>query len=499
MNRLLLSLFLLFPAILFGQERQRAMVDSIQSAAPDLQRVSDLINNTPGAKIDYIHAADNDGYITVVVRVHVPDPVVVHALSAMQVITMKSADIVPDRVTTLPVPPAPFFFVADTIPAVELMAVFNLKVGDVRAAKMDFAIVPPPPYIIVTDTIPALELRTISTLLLSNAPAAKMNMAIVPPPPYIIVTDTIPAVELSTVVTLQLRDVPPAKMEMAAVPPPPVIKDDVNALILSAIAQLRIEDIPVDKIDNIAVPPLPYIIASIEAVPVVSVIPCSIGQIAVVKMNTAPVPAIPDIQTEDVLPLIAAVELVIPQPAVGKMEMATFPAFEKNEVTVADMHLSADGYALLEKMEGFSPELYALGDGGCTIGFGFFVPYAEIGKWRKGVTWEEAEHLIRQKVPAYEDQVKQYINVPLIQEEFDALTMLAYNLGGFSRATSIVNDINNNAGFDKLQHDWMRFVHSKAPNVLKGLLNRRNDEMQVRRESNYQPDRKILVYKNKRG
>jgi GH24 family phage-related lysozyme (muramidase) len=215
-------------------------------------------------------------------------------------------------------------------------------------------------------------------------------------------------------------------------------------------------------------------------------------------MSTVAVPAIPDIQTDDFVALHPAIMIAIPPTTAGKMELGAFPDFGTNEVSVESMHLSAEGYALLEKMEGFSPELYALGDGGCTIGFGFFVPYAEIGKWRKGITWEEAEHLIRQKVPTYEDQVKQYINVPLIQEEFDALTMLAYNLGGFSRATSIVNDINNNADFEKLQRDWMRFVHSKAPNVLKGLLNRRHDEMEVRRESNYQPERKILVYKNRK-
>ncbi len=165
---------------------------------------------------------------------------------------------------------------------------------------------------------------------------------------------------------------------------------------------------------------------------------------------------------------------------------------------VEEMHLSDEGYSLLEKLEGFSPELYTLGDGGFTIGFGFFVPYSEGNKWAKGITWEDAERLIREKVPAYEDQVKKYINVPLTQVEFDALTMMAYNLGGFSKATSIINDINGDAGFEKLQRDWMRFVHSKAPGVMKGLVNRRKDEMKVRSEWDYQPEREIQVFKNRK-
>ncbi len=162
---------------------------------------------------------------------------------------------------------------------------------------------------------------------------------------------------------------------------------------------------------------------------------------------------------------------------------------------VADMHLSPDGYALLEKMEGFAPTLYNLGDGGYTIGFGFFVPFNEGYKWKNGVTWEQAVTLIEQKVPAYEDQVKKYINVSLTQSEFDALTMLAYNIGGFSKATSLINDINAQVDIGKIQNDWNRFIHSKAPNVTKGLMKRRKDEIEVKKLSDYQPTRKIQILK----
>jgi GH24 family phage-related lysozyme (muramidase) len=171
------------------------------------------------------------------------------------------------------------------------------------------------------------------------------------------------------------------------------------------------------------------------------------------------------------------------------------PRPDEIRTPVDSMHLSPDGYSLLQKLEGYSPSLYMLGDGGYTIGFGFFVPYNEGYKWRNGITWEGAENMIKQKMPAYEAQVKEYVNVPLTQNEFDALTMLAYNLGGFSKATSIINDINNQVDFDILQRDWKRFIHSKAPNVAKGLMNRRKDELGVRKLSDYQPDRKIQVLK----
>jgi GH24 family phage-related lysozyme (muramidase) len=76
--------------------------------------------------------------------------------------------------------------------------------------------------------------------------------------------------------------------------------------------------------------------------------------------------------------------------------------------------------------------------------------------------------------------------------------MLAYNLGGFSKATSIINDVNNQVEFDKLKASWKRFVHSKATNVSKGLMNRRRDELEVRELSYYQPNRKIQIFNSKK-
>lgn len=249
-----------------------------------------------------------------------------------------------------------------------------------------------------------------------------------------------------------------------ALPPLPVITDGyiIRAIALDA-ARLFTEKFTMPTPVGIIVPPFPDII---------------------LQTNMAP------------LSLCALTELVTERSFGVTMDTIAIPVFEERKMPVAEMHLSDEGYSLLEKLEGFSPNLYALKDGGLTIGFGFFVPYHEGRMWNKGITWEEAERMIRQKVPQYEDQVKQYINVPLTQNEFDALTMIAYNLGGFSKATSIVNDINNEADFEQLQKDWMRFVHSKAPGVMKGLMNRRKDELKVRGASDYQPERKIQILKN---
>jgi GH24 family phage-related lysozyme (muramidase) len=303
---------------------------------------------------------------------------------------------------------------------------------------------------------------------------------------------------LPLIAVIQLQtDIAADKIDAVAVPPLPLVKVEIETLPLLAVIQLK-TDIAVDKMDAVALPPVPFVQIEIETLPLLAVIPIKTEDIAVDKIHTVTVPPPPLIEPDIVLSFAIPVTLTIEDRHAGKMHTVAVPAFEENKTSVYEMHLSEEAYTLLEKMEGFSPELYNLGDGGFTIGFGFFVANNEVDKWRKGVTWEDAERMIRQKVPAYEDQVKRYINVPLTQEQFDALTMLAYNLGGFSKASSIVNDINGYADYDKLQYDWMRFVHSKAPGVMKGLMNRRNDELQVKNESNYQLERKVLIFKTRK-
>jgi GH24 family phage-related lysozyme (muramidase) len=491
MKRLLL-LLILSPVLLFAQKRQRAIVDSIKAASTSLQNVSAAISKYPDTKVEDIRISDSNGYVTLVVRVHVDGGIVVPVLSPVPVAQIKSGDIVAWKLSTVTVPPLPPP-VAEPDP-LSLLAVFKLKTGDIPVVKLHAVTVPPLPY--VKEEIDSLSLLAVFKLKARDIPVVKMDAVKVPPLPH--VKDEIDSQSLLAVFMLKTGDIPLVKMDAVKVPPLPHVKEEIDSLSLLAVFKLKTEDISAAKMDAVTVPHLPHVKDEIDALMYLNIAQFRIEDIDAAEVGAAIVPPLPDIEPELVLQLVAAVKLTIENHPADKLLPVTVPVFEENRMAVEEMHLSDEGYALLEKLEGFSPELYTLKDGGFTIGFGFFVPYGEVGKWRKGVTWEEAEVLIRQKMPAYEDQVKRYINVPLTQEEFDALTMLAYNLGGFSKATSIVNDINNNADFEQLQHDWMRFVHSKAPGVMNGLMNRRRDEMRVRGESYYQPERKILVFKNRR-
>lgn len=385
MKRLLLLLFL-FPFVLFGQTRRQAVVDSIK-AANNLRNIQNVINNNRGTSVQDIHASDSGEYVTLLVRVHVPQPHVVPALSFLPITQMDATPAVTTLITAVSIPPLPTVIAyIDSIPPLRSFAALR----------------------------PGSERLPVTT---SNG--------------------------------------------------------------------------------NATIPPLPHVLSYlIDPAQPSDFVSFHIAGVVAPAPRSTTIPRLPDVESWVIDPIYSfcdAIPFRIKHRPAPRPDTAIVPTFREERFEVEGMHLSEEGYVLLEKMEGFSPDLYNLGDGGYTIGFGFFIPYSEGRKYDGGITIEQAEALIHQKVPAYEDQVKLYINTPLTQREFDALVMLAYNLGGFSRATSIVNDINTQAGFDKLQADWNRFIHSKAPGVTKGLMNRRRDELKVRNESDYQQDRKMQV------
>lgn len=493
MKGLLLMFVLLSPAILLGQSRHKAIVDSIK-AAPTIQKVSGLLNKYQGTKVDTINVSDSGGYVTVTLRMRTTEVGLTPIPSNSQLAEIKIGGITAKKMTTVLVPPPPFIMERDTIIAMTLCASTNLAIDNISFAQLQEVALPPMPLIKVD--MEALPLLAAVEIKIEDITFDKLDTVTLPAMPLVKVEmETLP---LFAAVQIKIDDITFDKLESVTLPPLPFVKVEMEVLPLLAITQIKTEDIAFDKPEVVILPPVPFVKVEMETLPLLVIVSIKLGDIAFDKVDAVTIPPFPEIEPDVVLSLASVVKLTIQHRPLRKPETVIVPIYEVIRQPVEEMHLSEEGYDLLEKMEGFSPELYSLGDGGMTIGFGFFVANNEVDKWRKGVTWESAEQIMRQKVPSYEDQVKRYINVPVTQEEFDALTMLAYNLGGFSKASSIVNDINSGADFDKLQHDWMRFVHSKAPGVMKGLMNRRNDEIQVRNASNYQLERKVVIFKNRK-
>lgn len=118
---------------------------------------------------------------------------------------------------------------------------------------------------------------------------------------------------------------------------------------------------------------------------------------------------------------------------------------------------------------------YELGDGGVTIGYGHFEPYSRAHLVPETITREEAGRLFEEDIEARGARwVRAYVNVPLTQNEFDALTSMAFNLS--PRSFKEIADALN-AG-----EDWkavaLQFTRP-GTNLEKGLIARREDEFAI--------------------
>ena len=118
---------------------------------------------------------------------------------------------------------------------------------------------------------------------------------------------------------------------------------------------------------------------------------------------------------------------------------------------------------------------------GATIGYGHLIKPGE--NFQHGITETAAIQLLRSDVAIAERAVNNCINVPLSQNQYDALVLLAYNIGPtqFSKS-SVVKHINRpghcDARYPTLESAWMAWNKSRGKTVT-GLTNRRKQEWKL--------------------
>lgn len=118
---------------------------------------------------------------------------------------------------------------------------------------------------------------------------------------------------------------------------------------------------------------------------------------------------------------------------------------------------------------------------GATIGYGHLVIPGE--DFSSGITEAAATELLRADVAAAERAVRATIRVPLTQHQYDALVMLAYNIGSGAFAGSTVAQYINNpdcvrSKYPCLESAWCAWNKSGG-RVMRGLVNRRNYEFRI--------------------
>ena len=139
------------------------------------------------------------------------------------------------------------------------------------------------------------------------------------------------------------------------------------------------------------------------------------------------------------------------------------------------MAASAAGVLLISWFEGYAPSaMQPLPGDKWTVGFG----HTEAVVPGTTVNLEQAFKLLKTDISRTERVLSQCIQYPVNQNQFDALTSLAFNIGTIAFANSTLLKCLNEGDLDGVAREWMRwkYFHGK---VVPGLERRRALELAV--------------------
>ncbi|HOT98242.1 MAG TPA: lysozyme [bacterium] len=153
------------------------------------------------------------------------------------------------------------------------------------------------------------------------------------------------------------------------------------------------------------------------------------------------------------------------------------------------MKISFKGIALIKKLEGCRLTVYDDQAGLPTIGIGHLLTRTEnvSGKiWiggepyiiYNGLTEELCIELLKQDLQVPVDTVNQAVQVPLNQNQFDALVSFVFNIGCTRFRNSTVLQVINAGRLDRVPKEMRRWVYVNDK-VSKGLQNRREAEIRL--------------------
>jgi len=126
---------------------------------------------------------------------------------------------------------------------------------------------------------------------------------------------------------------------------------------------------------------------------------------------------------------------------------------------------------------------------GATIGCGHLIAENDWWMYQDGISYQQATALFREDLQPVEAAIKKCITVPLQQHQFDALCLLAFNIGiNGLRGSSIVKLINNPAAktpYPTLGKAWGAWAKSRGK-FIQGLINRRACEFNLWTSGTYE-------------
>ena len=139
------------------------------------------------------------------------------------------------------------------------------------------------------------------------------------------------------------------------------------------------------------------------------------------------------------------------------------------------MKTSLNGIELIKKFEGFSDKPYLCPAGHLTIGYGHVIP---VNTSQLRVTKLRAEEILRRDLARFESSILKLINVPLNQNQFDALVSFTYNLGAGALQRSSLRQKINRGEYQIAANEFLKWVYAGGKR-LNGLVLRRSAESQL--------------------
>lgn len=137
------------------------------------------------------------------------------------------------------------------------------------------------------------------------------------------------------------------------------------------------------------------------------------------------------------------------------------------------MKLGKEGLEIIKDFEGFYPRRYVCPAGYWTIGYGHVIKASE--HFDEPITLEVGEELLQGDVEEAENGVNGLVQVPLGQNQFDALVSWTFNLGTGNLASSTLLRKLNDGDYEGAAAEFKRWKYGGGV-VLPGLVRRRKAE-----------------------
>lgn len=149
------------------------------------------------------------------------------------------------------------------------------------------------------------------------------------------------------------------------------------------------------------------------------------------------------------------------------------------------MTVSEKGIAFIKRQEGCILHMYDDSAGNCTIGIGHLVhlgktgtnPVAEEPYWN-GCTMEQAIELLNHDLANTENAINDYVDVPLTQNQFDALVDFCFELGAARLLHSTLLQVLNAGNYASVPSQLERWIYTGG-SPSNGLQRRRGEEIQL--------------------